>query len=960
MVVKKIHARLFLLLAAGSALFAAPSRAQSIPTLIELTDLQNRPGTTSAFYESLERRFLNGDFSEVLFTDRPKIAGPRFDRKLLDSMILSVGQIVASQDISAQSLRVTPEIAPFRISPQSSSAITAGTLESWTGIGDTLTSLLEPFRNLTYLSGLKDDARARVLAKLPPEIRIDDAGQVKALAQALSAEYARTRDAAVLDSIRRLLAAHALGTFRASRLAGWKLEPWQQYQVLEDVLSKAAQLGGEWQVPGKAVEGLWQLPELSAVAKSDFFRKGVTVVPMTRFEAVFRSLGPGECVRCSFNRYGDALTRYAFHLKVIKNGAEIGYVSVYRTVASNGVPVWLLETIQAPLAGRMPGQSPVRSLLRHLQEVAALSGAVLALPAGQWNSFNFKDTTAELLRMPEVAAAEKMPVEIQYPADLEIFNRHIKTDAMARDRATAENSGYRQNARTNGLSFNEGKVWVLAPFHDLPDAALTKFHGLFNPGASYSAPLSLLDRITILASRPQSAEFKRWALAQAADSDPRTLAAIQALLYKETPKKHWNDGFEGHYAYVEHQINNVQMSAARAQRLKDELYPKVRDWRDYSRIIRLGDKKTEHFSPFILSNLHRNFAGATELEATQVFDANFGYIQVSEGDITLSEDVFRQIRSAEAFVRVVGMFKKNSSGGSFRDSRIRDGVITNNWERFITPETPWSAVYALARDHVLPDLSHDSDLKVFAALIRRAETTGQLQEILLLDSERSKKSWTTLDYEEVSRHFIRRLKTLLEQNAYLLGSSSFHLLLSKLRLNQAQLDDFWSVFKTKLERLGAEKFLADDTLSSLLENFPLDYIIGPSAPETLKQFARDLIRRDLTTPFALTSRYRSTELLHWVAAEVLQKLLEARHKVANRAAYEARLIDIIAKVHHRMDLAAEVPEYATLIDSLREWAGELEKSGQTAAAHKIGAKFRIRTAAKKSSGCELIFNPKAS
>ncbi|HAZ09345.1 MAG TPA: hypothetical protein DCZ01_12695 [Elusimicrobia bacterium] len=434
--------------------------ARTAPTpmsaaLATVDDLLGDPATSLLYYELLKSRFKNRDFDEVFFSENPGARGPRLSPADYAKMLETLKRFLKEHPEEAPRLRELPRLQPFRLSGSGEVEPLPEELErSWTRIGPSLSALWKRVSGLAFLSEYDADARGRFLRDLGAELGIppDQARQaldltrsthMEALVRTLGKQFNRARTPSTLSDIADTLLVLEAGPARTARLEG--LPGFAQHLVLEDLEKDAVRSGKRLGVPNKALGLLAARASLPGIPPSPFFHKGTTLLPMSRLDAVFKGIGTGECVRAACNRYFDAFFDDSMHLRILKDGKEIGFIGIYKTVEpKTGRKHWFLETIQFPLlSSAASGSRAIRGLIRELQQLALLDDSLLSIPAKTFNSYNFKEVVAELETLPETKSGQAVKIVYRNPERIEKLQDFNSSDLSEFDQMLTKRAGYR-------------------------------------------------------------------------------------------------------------------------------------------------------------------------------------------------------------------------------------------------------------------------------------------------------------------------------------------------------------------------------------------------------------------------------------------------------------------------------------------------------------------------------------
>jgi hypothetical protein len=694
-----------------SALLSAPAAdAQSIPGLVHAEELLSDVAVQKAFYEQLKSRFRNGNFDEILFQDNPNARGPRLSYDAYQKMLATLRSFLQLHPSEIARLQEIPSFAPWRIEPGGQVHELSPELErSWKKIGGLLQTLQE-----------------KTASELP--------------AKELILAYARARDPALLTRLADLLIVTAAGAGRIHKLAAGVLPGYVQFLVFEGILREAIALGKSWSVPGRVLDALAEGSSLQGkFPLSNFFRKGTVVVPMSRFEALFKGIGPGECVRTACNRYFDALFPDAFHLKILKNGQETGYFGIYRTVAkADAYRFWFLETIQSPLLNEVETAPLIlRGMIRHLQQLAIRENSFLGIPSQTFNSYNFKAVVAELQGLSSTHTGQFFGTTLAHPGTLKQYADFKSSDLSTVDQLITRNSGYEGTAMTNGWEFNQGQVTLVDPLLDQPDWVLLRYRAIANrlePGSVDAAiKLTLLERAQLILKLMQTASAKKSLLGlqrRLLESGARQEALeLLRLIYQNIPLELVMQGFEAQLRHLQYRIAHVPQSNAVSQAFKDELYLSARTWQEYWKILSLGDVgEGKELGRFILTTLDEFADQATSQQLLAAYSRFLWTMPDDGSDLEFTRKVGRRLKTAQDFVALVSFARgEGIERGAFANKNMRDRYVVENWERFLPGDFAEQLVYANA---ILNRVGNRADLEVRASLFQRSRRFQEMVSIM--------------------------------------------------------------------------------------------------------------------------------------------------------------------------------------------------------------------------------------
>ena len=559
-------------------LHATFAGAVTYPDLLTVDDILTNPEIADAYYALLKLRFRNGNFDEMLFLDDPSAASPRLSKLAYDQMLTTLRTYLSKHPSDLELLRRLPRgDAPFSIESGRTVTPSKHEIAEWSKIGEMLAGI----QSANDGSSIEDLMRSFLGTK-----------NEQTLSKMAAALICRVSDGIDLDLLKRS-------------------PPTHQYLVLESLERKARRAGQEANLPGKILDEFRKYSPFISIPRTDIFGKGTTVLPMSRLEAIFKGVGPGECVRTACHRYFDSLFDDAIHYRILIDGEESGHISILKTHESNR-KYWFIESIQSP--GLVKDQDPrkIRSLIRHLQQVAIQEGAELAIPSSSFNSYNFKEIPAALVTFPETHSNRSLLLEMDGGhASLDRFRTYSSQAFSAIDQEIVRGAGYTGTDLTNGFEFNSHRAVPVLPLVDQPDWYLIAADDLqkkpgFPPRINFSAKLTDEARGVIFARVTGGIPAKEYLfkLRQEAlvSGDKGRAKRLARRLYNGIPEGLWDASFEEQLKFVKYRIDHIRQKAEYAQTLKDELYLRAETPNQYMQILDLGDRGDgREFSRFISS-----------------------------------------------------------------------------------------------------------------------------------------------------------------------------------------------------------------------------------------------------------------------------------------------------------------------------------------------------------------------
>ena len=462
------------ILLAPMTIFAADPRA--FGALYTIEDLRQNPTLRAKHFELLRHRFENSNFEEVLFVNSPA-RSVRLTEQNHTLMIEAATRFLTENKslIPRDFLAERPQWPAFAIKYKNGSATLRELEISHSKFGLFLDQKKQEFISNQYLSGLKPETRqelVRLLAKKNPSVQSEvDLG---ARALIASPDLARQVGLAWRDISRFDNSDTVLNCATTQMIGEWLrenqlLESQKSFDSLDalnlmylknSLSSEMQQMIKDLQMPGKISKNFFATAGYSEAAKDVSLPKGETVVlPMSRWEQMFKGIGPGECIRCSANRFFDAFYPDSLAFAILQDGLELGYIGIYRTYdLKNGQKYWYIDTIQTPgLVSAAGSHVLLDAVLARLEMYAAKDGALLAVASSNWNSINFKENAAILQTRGQLdereAAFQKSPM-------LAAISQFVEANEQNHHQMIMFNSGYVDQSRLMYNSLRMNKYWL--------------------------------------------------------------------------------------------------------------------------------------------------------------------------------------------------------------------------------------------------------------------------------------------------------------------------------------------------------------------------------------------------------------------------------------------------------------------------------------------------------------------
>ena len=728
--------------------------ATSFPNLVTIEDLLNDPVLARLYYEDLKVRFRNGDFEEILFVDDQSARSARLNSSDYERTLKTLKAFFEKHPEELGRMQEVASQRPFSISSNGQvSYPTLENLQSWETIPQNFSSLGDSYADFSFLKELDDASIQKILTdiesilslsqdELKNVFSIFNKSHQHALFEALKKEFNRKRSPAIKKVIADTLLVAASGPARLERIQDLNMDSNLAYYTFEDIEKDAVKIGKIYQLPGNIVDSLRTNSSFKEVGRSNFFRKGTTIVPMSRGEGIFKGVGPGECVRSSCNRYFDAFFEDAEHMKILKDGKETGYIGIYKVVDKNsGMKYWYIETIQSPLLVSKDGSGQkVRGIIKHLQQLAIKDNSLLVLPSTSYNSFNYKEVIGALAAIPETATGEVVETEFRSEKSMEKYREFKISELSDFDQVIAANSGYEKNILTNGFTFNGGKLSVVGFLQDQPDWYLVAYDELKETGEikqiDPNVKLSIKERIDLFLKHGQGYKTKKYILdlvGQLENEGQHGVAAeVRAKVYNTFPNDLRGKTFAEQLEYVEHQINNIVMDGSLAQELKDELTLKAKTWEEYKAIVNLGDKEGKYFGPFFIASLNEFSDKAPAEEIISIFKSVIQDMPSEQFDMELIRKIAPRIETPDQFIDVLKAARGEGVQGYIKETARRQFVI-DNWERFYNQLSTWDARFDFGND-LLDRVDTSVDFQIRMRMFKQASNIEEVKKIMSMSS----------------------------------------------------------------------------------------------------------------------------------------------------------------------------------------------------------------------------------
>jgi hypothetical protein len=727
-------------------LFSSVSGADPRLDLLPLSQVIQNPKLRQEYYTLLQNRFRNGDFQEILFPERPSITGPRLTYQTFEKTLASLQQLLRSSPTADAHLTDRPAIIPFQVGADGRAQMLQDSAESWKTLFKRLDLLGKSIRSGHILDNLSEADRAKVIqdAGLTSVQEIgshwEDSSFRDQLLKALAKQFNRSKtpvSSRILADT--LIGAEVSPAMMSTLSAGFTEQGFAQFRILSEFLAQARNRGTRLQLPRKIIENIAGSSSFADVPRSDFFKKGISFIPMTRQDAVFKGIGTGECVRSSCNRYVDALFDDSIHLSVLKDGREIGYVGIYKTLdQKTGTKVWALETLQFP---NPSGGRLIDGLVRHLQALAVNDGAFLAVPAKSYNTYNFKENVADIEALPEVSAGQSTELDYQHPQQINAFEKKGMQELPAFNQFVADASGYKGKRLINAMTINGEKFSIVAPFPDQPDSVLVAHAELLNSRISKSLAgekLSPLDRgrlyLDLLPGYYARESIMADAEKLARQGEKNTASALLGLIYRQLPENLRGRPFSEQLNYVDHQIKNVVMKPETAQDLKDELLLSAKTWEDYVSVLKLRDISSKYFPSFVFTSFdHFSALAPAHFDWIGFYQSTLGDLPNAFSGLQWSRKILPFVNSPDDYLKIVRIARGMEKGGRIGDKDLADLFTIETWEKYL-PTTVSYDERQIWIHRLLSSVGNKGGISIRQTLLGKAASVREIHDILKGDS----------------------------------------------------------------------------------------------------------------------------------------------------------------------------------------------------------------------------------
>ncbi|MFN9066284.1 MAG: hypothetical protein ACK5V3_03590 [Bdellovibrionales bacterium] len=777
-----------------------------------------------SYFSYLQKRFANQKLNEILFIERPGISGPRFSLSDLKRISLSVREILRAEPSLQNRMHKTFEFPAFRLD-SSATFIPEENIDFYSNLYSRVHLLRSKY------SGEFDDDRI----KRAFSIWLKDRNSTDKTRELL--------DFLILSSISPTALSRYTSVSSSVLLLHWNY-----------VLKSAYESGTRLKLPQRLLESLLQLSSFPDFDPKPLLR-GLIAIPMTLEEAIFKGVGPGECVRTSVFRYIDSFFEDTKVLKILKDGVEVGYFTIYETVNKRGQNIWLIETIQGPIVRLAKNKtSVVDHLIASLQTLSAQSNALIAVPGQSMNTYNFKEISSTLISSREYAAGFNTLVDYKNNSSIEPLNQIALQGHSSLDQLIIQTAGYKKSSIVNAMSLNNGNVRVLAPSYNLESNFLEVYVRLFSNflGRPVNLPSESLHPVLRKAYLHSASNdfsskklvfdiFKRFE----SEGDFSHAEIVQSLVYKQLPKQLWDKSFHKKLLYVENRIKTVILSDKVATELKAEILLSAESWDEFISVIRLGDKGSS-FSTLLLQALTHFAKLNNHSNWVEVYMDFLKLTQNPSQDFLLSLIISDKIKSADEFLKFSQIAAGKSGSMRWDDIMARSAFLAQESRRFTD--------FAIADekfiffDNLLALLNEGADLQVRTDLAETFLTIEELQKLRLIGHGKYS------NFSKFGRKVYKGI--ILETFRRITKNMSIHEILKREILFPEILKDFDRVAITEFIRILAPKFQSTNEIYTVIKTLRLNHEVL-SLPSFLSDLDPKLIVEIILNDISVSLKFFS-------------------------------------------------------------------------------------------------------
>ena len=703
--VKGVFCLLLLIVTTALGPFA---HGHTVPELITLDQLMDDKDLARSYYDQLKIRFKNRNFDEVLLPEQFHRA-PRLSFESYLEMLSTFQHLVKDLGLEP-TLGQTSDLPIVRISPDGRlEYLDDSLIRSWSDISRLF---IKRFEGLGFGHGTPD----RQIKTLRYLVELANRQQFRG-------DMTELADALLCTS---------LGSRRYEFLKKHQLTDFLQYRVLEDAEKSAKVLAKTLGVAGRVIDKLIEHSTFRTVQRTNFFKKGIVIAPMTRMEGLFKSIGTGECARTACNRYMDTLYQDAFHLKVLNDGEEIGYLGIYKTISRDKkIKRWLLETIQTPILGDQHQLKYIKGLLTYLQQRALLDDSLLSLPGGSektYYTYNFKPVVASLGSIIENANYQIVESEYRHAEEVKNTNLLLYRRYAQSSQYLTQMVGDSMHRPQNAMAIGGGRMIELPPLLDQPSWVFDRYleiHQLRDTVSLSSDPLRRKgEQLLSLLKVYDIWSYRKWLF------DYREKIEDSKLnFYRYLPRRLMEAPFAAQFEYFKEYSTMSFHSADKIQSLREEVFLKVETVDQYLALTKSRGLKSGRFPQFLASSLDRFLPAMTEAQAMGLYESVLNSIGIHRFGVETARKIETRIQDSEKYVQFIYLsFGQVNGNVGISEEKLRQHLLLSTWKRHVFREQGWEKRYRLA-SRLLTLVGRENEFKVRSELLQTATDLSQIFQI---------------------------------------------------------------------------------------------------------------------------------------------------------------------------------------------------------------------------------------
>ena len=464
-----------------------------------LEQLATDPELQKLHYQALQNRFANGDFDEILFPDS-SAKGPRLELEHHKLMLQAIQKFSLSQNYfkPEEFFSQRPNYAAFTLQRNQGTVITTEFQFPETGLGFWLNRMKASFMQGEALRKMSEESRTefvRLVSKRLPRVNsifdfktknlMSDSVLLENSLNAFMTLFKKDKSPQLLESAAILVMAK---WFQENKILEndfdfTKLSNTELNLLKLRLQSEIVPILKRTQIPSKLANNFFAMAGFKESATSPFPKDQVVLLPMTKWEAMFKGIGPGECIRASANRFFDAFYPFSQAFSILKDGKELGYIGIYKIQEQGGSKnFWYIDTLQTPgLATDNGDYSLLDSVMDQIERFALREGATLAMADHEWNGTNYKEN------IPRLHARGTLgEVKVGFP-DSEVLKgifEFVAHEDQKHHQDIMTRSGYKDNSNQmyDTLLRNGYKVRVLEPSARLSEGERAQYFRNFGLG----------------------------------------------------------------------------------------------------------------------------------------------------------------------------------------------------------------------------------------------------------------------------------------------------------------------------------------------------------------------------------------------------------------------------------------------------------------------------------------------